>query len=189
MTQELCWNWRGFSIRYSQINAIDNGSPSGRAVLCIHGFGASKGHWRHNLEALSRNASVYAIDLLGFGNSSKPLSQLSGEDPLPGAVQYGFELWGEQIVAFCREVIGLQAGEQGQRGVQLQLIGNSIGGVVALNAARLLVQQGLPPRQLILIDCAERADRLRRNASSAAFTASACSICTKCPASGTSTTS
>lgn len=105
---------------------------------------------------------VYAIDLLGFGNSSKPLSQLSGEAPLPGAVQYGFELWGEQIVAFCREVIGLQAGEQGQRGVQLQLIGNSIGGVVALNAARLLVQQGLHPRQLILIDCAERELDLKR---------------------------
>ena len=39
----------------------------------------------------------------------------------------------------------------------LQLVGNSIGGVVSLNAARLLQEQGRPPEQVVLIDCAQRA--------------------------------
>ena len=172
--QEQFWTWRGQRIAYIRIATAQpadasiplNGPPQGRAVLCIHGFGANKGHWRHNLQALAGcgplATTVYAIDLLGFGNSSKPLSQLSGEAPLPGAVRYGFDLWAEQIVDFCREVIGLGAPTATPEPIQLQLIGNSIGGVVALNAARLLLERGLHPQQLILIDCAERELDLKR---------------------------
>jgi len=156
--QTLRWSWRGHTIGYGLVEPPQalplNGSPPRRAVLCIHGFGASKGHWRHNLPALAGNCPVYAIDLLGFGDSSKPMSQLRGEAPVPGAVRYGFDLWAEQVVAFCHEVIG--------PGVTLQLIGNSIGGVVALNAARLLLEQGHPPSQLLLLDCAERELDLKR---------------------------
>ena len=156
--QALTWNWRGHTIGYTVAEPPQalplNGSPQRRAVLCIHGFGASKGHWRHNLTALATDSPVYAIDLLGFGDSSKPVSQLSGEAPLPGAVRYGFDLWAEQVVAFCQEVIGC--------GVALQLIGNSIGGVVALNTARLLLEQNQPPLQLLLLDCAERELDLKR---------------------------
>ena len=154
--QELCWTWRGFSISYSHIHALANGSPTGRAVLCIHGFGASKGHWRHNVAALAQSASVYAIDLLGFGHSSKPISCLSGEADIPGGVRYGFDLWAEQIRDFCIEVIGIDAT------CELQLIGNSIGGVVALNATRLLEASGHAPKQVILIDCAQRELDLKR---------------------------
>lgn len=172
--QEHVWTWRGQRIAYTRIEPAQradepnplNGPPLRRAVLCIHGFGANKGHWRHNLQALAGDgplaATVYAIDLLGFGNSSKPLSQLSGEAPLPGAVRYGFDLWAEQIVDFCREVIGLGAATATPEPIQLQLIGNSIGGVVALNTARLLLERGLHPQQLILIDCAERELDLKR---------------------------
>ena len=39
---------------------------------------------------------------------------------------------------------------------------SSIGGVVALNAARLLLEQNQPPRQLLLLDCAERELDLKR---------------------------
>ena len=156
--QTLTWSWRGHTIGYTVVDppqAIPlNGSLHRRAVLCIHGFGASKGHWRHNLTALATDAPVYAIDLLGFGDSSKPVSRLSDEAPLPGAVRYGFDLWAEQVVDFCQEVIG--------SGVALQLIGNSIGGVVALNAARLLLERNQPPWQLLLLDCAERELDLKR---------------------------
>jgi len=148
--EERCWIWRGFSISYTCHARGTNGSPPGRAVLCIHGFGASKGHWRHNLQALSCDASVYAIDLLGFGNSSKPISCLDGEVLIAEGVRYGFDLWAEQIRDFCSEVIGANGP------VELQLIGNSIGGVVALNAARLLQERGEEPKQVILIDCAQR---------------------------------
>jgi pimeloyl-ACP methyl ester carboxylesterase len=91
---------------------------------------------------------VHALDLLGFGASAKPPSHLSGDAPLEGAVSYGFDLWAEQVVDYSSARIGPGP---------LQLVGNSIGGVVALNAARLLQEQGTPPEQVVLIDCAQRA--------------------------------
>ena len=139
------WDWQGH-----RIHLLEAGDPANPTkALLIHGFGASVGHWRHNLQALAgcgpTAATVIAIDLLGFGNSSKPRSQLRGEADLAGAVHYGFDLWAEQVVEFCREVIGTTNGTAAApaRGpVATQLIGNSIGGVVVLNAARLLLEQG-----------------------------------------------
>lgn len=117
----------------------------------MHGFGANRRHWRHNLSSLSQVAGVWAIDLLGFGASSKPPSQLQGETARAGAVRYGFDLWAEQLLAFSSAVIAPAAPQ-----ATLQLVGNSIGGVVALNAARLLLAQGRPPAGVVLIDCAQR---------------------------------
>ncbi|MGD1872186.1 MAG: alpha/beta fold hydrolase [Mastigocoleus sp.] len=105
------WNWRGFSICYRQEGL------SGPAVVLIHGFGASWGHWRKNIPVLGESCRVYAIDLLGFGASAKP--QPSEQ------VKYEFETWGEQIVDFCQQVIGESA----------FLVGNSIGCIVAMQAA------------------------------------------------------
>ncbi|MFM2081035.1 MAG: hypothetical protein RLZZ219_1717 [Cyanobacteriota bacterium] len=182
--QELSWTWRGQSIAYTLV-APENGPPSERAVLCIHGFGANRRHWRHNLEPLAQDCRLYAIDLLGFGNSAKPISQLKGEPETAGAVRYGFDLWAEQVVEFCQQVIGLAGpgpssddlaadtaavttvasqivATETVAAPNLQLIGNSIGAVVALNAARMLVERGLPPSQLLLIDCAERELDIKR---------------------------
>jgi pimeloyl-ACP methyl ester carboxylesterase len=39
---------------------------------------------------------------------------------------------------------------------RVHLVGNSIGAMVALTAARLLLAEGFPPFQVILIDCAQR---------------------------------
>lgn len=157
---ELIWTWQSHQVSYFRVESqtcdVNGLPPSGRAVLCIHGFGASKGHWRHNLQALSTGSTVYAIDLLGFGASSKPLSRLGDEPQEPQSVRYCFDLWGQQIVDFCSEVIG--AGSH----TQLQLIGNSIGGVVALNAARMLEGKGAGAEQVVLIDCAERELDLKR---------------------------
>jgi pimeloyl-ACP methyl ester carboxylesterase len=44
----------------------------GPAVVLVHGLGGFAESWRHNIPALARVATVYAIDLPGFGRSSKP---------------------------------------------------------------------------------------------------------------------
>jgi len=36
-------------------------------------------HWRYNIPALAENHRVYAIDLLGFGLSAKPLTEYNAE--------------------------------------------------------------------------------------------------------------
>lgn len=143
------WTWREQTISY-----VKAPSPPGRdtagsgAVVFVHGFGACKEHWRHNLPQAAAEHNVYAIDLIGFGDSSKPRSRLEGE-PVTStdSWRYGIEVWGEQVHDFVRERVP----------GPVQLIGNSIGGVVALEAARRLEQSGDPARQVILIDCAERA--------------------------------
>ena len=107
------WLWQGQPIRYQQAGS------AGPAVVLIHGFGASSDHWRKNLPELGRHCRVYALDLLGFGGSAKPLPG----SPLP----YTFETWGAQVADFGREVVGEPA----------YLVGNSIGCIVALQAAVL----------------------------------------------------
>ena len=124
-------------------------------VLLIHGFGASRQHWRHTIPALAQRAEVLAIDLLGFGASDKPPSRLADEPERAGAVRYCFDLWASQVVDFLADQVP-------RHGRRLHLIGNSVGAVVALRAALLLQQAGNPPVQVILIDCAQRTlDRKR----------------------------
>jgi pimeloyl-ACP methyl ester carboxylesterase len=55
----------GVSIHYRELGA---GSP----VVLVHGFGASLETWRGVHEALARDHRVIAIDLKGFGWSSRP---------------------------------------------------------------------------------------------------------------------
>ena len=114
------------------------------AVLLIHGFGANTNHWRFNQPVLAELAPTYAIDLLGFGRSDQPRARLKQEPPDATAVHYGFDLWGQQVADFCREVIDKP----------VLLVGNSIGGVVALRAAQLLGPDQC--KRVVLIDCAQR---------------------------------
>ena len=144
------WDWCG-----QRIGWLHAGSASAaRAVVLIHGFGANSRHWRHNIPVLAGAAEVFAIDLLGFGSSAKPPSTLPGEVPSNGAVFYGFDLWSELVADF---IVAQVSGHQPDRPVIL--VGNSIGGVVALATARRLSRAGAPSKlqQVILIDCAQRA--------------------------------
>jgi pimeloyl-ACP methyl ester carboxylesterase len=141
------WEWRGH-----RINWIRQGAPDApRAVVLIHGFGASLRHWRHNMAVLAEEAEVFALDLLGFGASEKPPSQLAGDPPLAGSVHYGFALWSELVADFISSQVCRH-----HPGRPFHIVGNSIGGVVGLAAASLLCRRGLPPAQVVLIDCAQR---------------------------------
>jgi pimeloyl-ACP methyl ester carboxylesterase len=134
------WAWQSRQIGWSLM-----GDPSAPvAVLLIHGFGANTNHWRFNQPVLAKLVPTYAIDLLGFGRSDQPRARLKQEPPDPSAVHYGFDLWGQQVADFCREVIDKP----------VVLIGNSIGGVVALRAAQLLGPDQC--KRIVLIDCAQR---------------------------------
>ena len=133
------WIWEEHAIHWSLFQTENTGD----CVLLIHGFGANTNHWRFNQPVLAQQAPTYAIDLLGFGLSDQPRARLKDEPISADAVHYGFDLWGQQVADFCSEVIDRP----------VRLVGNSIGGVVALRAAQLL---GNRCRSVVLIDCAQR---------------------------------
>ncbi|CAB9514307.1 diseco-3-hydroxy-5,9,17-trioxoandrosta-1(10),2 [Seminavis robusta] len=99
------WEWRGHKINY-----LEMGDPSKPALLLIHGFGASVYHFRYNIPALARNHHVFAVDMLGFGLSDKPI------------VDYNAELWRDQSSDFIDQVIQKPT----------TVAGNSLGGFTAL---------------------------------------------------------
>ncbi len=135
------WNWENWQISWSLAQKSSNYQEIN--ILLVHGFGASKKHWRHNQDILGKNFNCYSIDLLGFGESSQPSAQLDYERFNENSVKYSFDLWGRQIATFCREVIKSP----------VYLVGNSIGGVISLKAAEIL---GDKCNGAILIDCAQR---------------------------------
>ena len=155
MQADQIWCWRGWSgipldVGWSHRDHRALEKQQLPAVVLIHGFGANTNHWRHTVPALSAHAPTYALDLIGFGQSSQPRALLKGEENATGnnALEYSFDLWGEQVASFCREVV--------QQPVLL--VGNSIGGVVALRAAQLLDSEpgSSPCKGAVLIDCAQR---------------------------------
>lgn len=102
------------------VNYVAAGPESGQPMLLIHGFGASGFHWRRNVNVLAAEGyRVYAIDLLGFGLSSKPVIEYDAQ-----------KVWVAQCAAFLRDVA--KCGADGKRAI---IAGNSIGGYAALATA------------------------------------------------------
>ena len=109
MNPQRYWFWRGYRVRYCYQGSQNRGMP----LLLLHGFGAALEHWRYNLPVLAEHHPVYALDLLGFGDSQK------------AQASYGVRLWTAQVVEFWRTFIGQPVG----------LVGHSLGALVALTAA------------------------------------------------------
>ncbi|UFP93773.1 alpha/beta fold hydrolase [Gloeobacter morelensis] len=125
------WSWRGYPVAYTSAGEPHSDRPP---LVLIHGFGASLGHWHRNLPVLAQEHPVFALDLVGFGASAKPS---------PAELAYTFETWGAQLADFVREVVGRPA----------ILVGNSIGAIVALQAAVSAPEQ---TDSVVLINCSLR---------------------------------
>ncbi len=105
------WVWRGWQTRYTYLRAATGESST--PLILLHGFGASIGHWRQNLAALSQHHTVYALDLLGFGASEKT------------SAPYSAVFWAEQVYDFWKTFVGQP----------VVLVGHSVGSMVCLAVA------------------------------------------------------
>ncbi len=117
------WNWNGFKICWSVIGE-NNEIP----IIFLHGFGASRKHWRNNLDYFAkRNCASYSLDLIGFGDSDQPGVREIG--------RLNNEIWCNQVKDFIEQVIRPKNSEK------VILIGNSLGALVALTCAVSLEEQ------------------------------------------------
>lgn len=120
---KLDWTWQGHRIRYTV-------EGQGQPMVLLHGFGASMGHWRKNIPVLAEAGyRVFALDLLGFGESAKP--------PL----DYSLDLWQDLLTDFW------------QAHIQAPTIwvGNSIGALMSL---MMLAQHPDLAAAGVLLNCA-----------------------------------
>ena len=69
------WKWKNWEISWSLSKKAN--TDKNINLLLVHGFGASKNHWRHNQDYLGNVFKCYSIDLLGFGESSQPSALLN----------------------------------------------------------------------------------------------------------------
>jgi 2-hydroxymuconate-semialdehyde hydrolase len=105
------FKFEGIEVRY---RTAGRGVP----VLMIHGSGpgaSTLGNWRAVLDPLAACMNVYAMDLIGFGES--------GRKPAPP--YFDVDLWLGQ----CRAMIDLMPGER------IGIIGHSLSGALALKLA------------------------------------------------------
>ncbi|XP_014365869.2 1-acylglycerol-3-phosphate O-acyltransferase ABHD5 isoform X2 [Papilio machaon] len=109
---------------------LNEEAPRAPLVL-LHGMGAGLALWCTNLDALAAQRPVYAIDLLGFGRSSRP--KFSSEASKVEAQ------WVESVEEWRREV-NLD---------QIILLGHSLGGYIATAYALKYPER---VRHLILAD-------------------------------------
>ena len=85
----------------------------GPAVVLLHGLGGFAASWRHNIGPLAARATVYSLDLPGFGRSGKPRAH------------YGLAYFARALHGFL-EGLGVS---------QASLVGHSLGGAIAVTYA------------------------------------------------------
>ena len=103
---------------------------AGEALVLIHGLGANADSWRHQVEALSVNYRVIAMDLRGHGQSG-----YRADEPLT------IRTLATDVMALIKN-FGIE---------QAHFCGISLGGMIALE---IFVRYGLQVQSLILADTA-----------------------------------
>jgi len=99
----------------------------GPVVIFLHGLGGEASNWIANIEPISREHHIYALDQVGFGRSSKP------------QIEYRIQTYVEFLEAFMCELKIPRA----------SIIGNSLGGWIAIEFA---IQHRDMVDNLILVD-------------------------------------
>ncbi len=113
------WQWQGYRCHWRVL-----GENNQRPLVFVHGFGASSAHWRNNAHAFAcAGFHVYGIDLIGFGQSEQPGSNLCG--------QLDNKLWAKQLASFLEEVVEVHLHGKAV------LVGNSLGALAALTTINL----------------------------------------------------
>eukprot|EP00698_Gefionella_okellyi_P008520 TRINITY_DN2112_c0_g1_i1.p1 TRINITY_DN2112_c0_g1~~TRINITY_DN2112_c0_g1_i1.p1 ORF type:complete len:354 (+),score=26.20 TRINITY_DN2112_c0_g1_i1:52-1113(+) len=82
-------------------------------LVLVHGFGGGVGLWANNIDELSQHYNVYAIDVLGFGQSSRPSFRGSSAADGRDFFVNSLEEW--------RQAVGLN---------KFVLLGHSLGGYI-----------------------------------------------------------
>ncbi len=106
----LCF--RTVVTRHARLSTMEAGI--GRPVLAIHGLGGTKGSFLPTVAALSDHFRVVAVDLPGFGDSEKP-----------NGASYDPRFFADAMIDLL-DALELD---------RVELIGNSLGGRVALEVA------------------------------------------------------
>ena len=107
---------------------------SGDPILCLHGLGASMFSWRHFIAPFSQRNKLILVDFKGCGKSPKPAD-----------THYSIEEHTNEIYKFIIS----------ENLTNLTLVGNSLGGAVALLlAVRFSEEEPNRLSRLVLIDSA-----------------------------------
>jgi len=107
---------RGLAVDNLDIRYYEGGPDKAQTVLLVHGFGADKSNWLRFARFLTDRYHVIAVDLPGFGDSSRPAN-----------ISYDVGTQAERLADFMRKLgIG-----------RFHVVGNSMGGhIAALLASR-----------------------------------------------------
>jgi pimeloyl-ACP methyl ester carboxylesterase len=111
-------DWREYLRRIDvggagNVNYVEMGPESGKALLLVHGLSGSWPNWLENIPYFAREHRVLALDLPGFGDSPMPDWEIS------------VEAYGRFVLDFC--------GALGVR--RCTIVGNSMGGFIAAETA------------------------------------------------------
>jgi len=95
-------------------------------LVMLHGYGAGLGFFYRNFEPLTRLPGwrLYALDMLGMGNSSRPPFRIRAKDPKEKIAEA--EAWFIDALEEWRKIRGIE---------KFTLLGHSLGGYLAVSYA------------------------------------------------------
>lgn len=125
--------WRSTMVALSGKNRLLNeysvervGEPAEETLVMLHGYGAGLGLFYQNFEPLTRIAGwrLFALDMLGMGNSSRPAFRIKAKDPKEKIAEA--ESFFIDALEEWRKVRNIE---------KFTLLGHSLGGYLAVSYA------------------------------------------------------